>query len=83
MADHVHRFVRFERTPPPGSVFEGLRPLGPFACADCGEPWPGYPLPLPAHEREGYGHVAHQPGFNARLRTALAGIPDDPAPGAA
>ncbi|HEU4656861.1 MAG TPA: hypothetical protein VFR97_05030 [Capillimicrobium sp.] len=50
----------------------------PLYCLDheCGVLWPGAVLPEPAHEREGYGHVAHQPGFTARLRAALAEVPD-------
>jgi hypothetical protein len=47
----------------------------PLACTSCGTLWPGCELPEPAHTPEGYGHVAEQAGFSARLRHALAQVP--------
>lgn len=52
-------------------------PGTPLICEDCGVLWPGEPLPkAPAHGRAGYDGVANGPGFAARLRTALAQVPD-------
>jgi hypothetical protein len=73
---HVHTWEQRYHHPKRG-IFAGLR-IASLCCADCGVLWPGEPLPEPVHDHDGYGHVAEQPGFNARLRAALADIPDLP-----
>lgn len=41
-------------------------------CQDCGIYWPGHELPVPAHEREGYGELANQPSWRSRVDAMVA-----------
>jgi hypothetical protein len=44
----------------------------PLACEDCGEPWPGEPLPDPAHDVEPSGWHPDRVTWGARVRAMLA-----------
>jgi hypothetical protein len=42
-----------------------------LACVDCGTFWPGHQLPLPAHDREGYGEVANNKSWGSRVNQMI------------
>lgn len=46
----------------------------PLACTVCGAPWPGYALPVPAHDRPGYGELAQLPSWSSRVDAMVADL---------